>query len=98
MLAQGLINEIEGLLQRGVPKKCTAMQAIGYKEFLSALSGEISLETAADQVKQASRHYAKRQLTWFRRNEKIHWLRRAQGEGTEEILSRARQQLWEFDK
>ncbi len=98
MLSQGLIDEIEGLLQKGIPAKCTAMQAIGYKEFLSALSGEISLETAAEQVKQASRHYAKRQLTWFRRNENIHWLRRASGEGTEEILSRARQHLEEFDK
>lgn len=98
MLDKGLIAEIEGLLQRGIPAKCTAMQAIGYKEFLCALSGEISLETAAAQVKQASRHYAKRQLTWFRRNENIHWLRRTPGEGTQEILSRARQHLWEFDK
>ena len=98
MLEQGLIEEIKGLLQKGIPAKCTAMQAIGYKEFLSALSGEISLETATEQVKQASRHYAKRQLTWFRRNERIHWLRRASGESTEEILSRARQYLEEFDK
>ena len=98
MLEQGLLAEIQGLLHRGVPRKCTAMQAIGYKEFLSALSGEISLETAAAQVKQASRHYAKRQLTWFRRNENIHWLRRATGESTQEILSRARQHLEEFDK
>ncbi len=98
MLSQGLLGEIEGLLQRGIPAKCTAMQAIGYKEFLAALSGEISLKTAADQVKQASRHYAKRQLTWFRRNENIHWLRRAPGESTGEILSRARQHLGEFDK
>ena len=98
MLRQGLIEEIERLLQRGVPQKCTAMQAIGYKEFLAALSGEISLEDAITQVKQASRHYAKRQLTWFRRNENIHWLRRAPGESTEEILSRARQHLGEFDK
>ena len=98
MLAQGLIAEIGGLLQRGIPEKCTAMQAIGYKEFLAALSGEISLEVAAEQVKQSSRHYAKRQLTWFRRNENIHWLRRAPGESTKEILSQARQYLGEFDK
>ena len=98
MLSQGLMEEIEGLLQQGIPKKCTAMQAIGYKEFLSVLSGELSPEAATSQVKQASRHYAKRQLTWFRRNENIHWLRRAPGESTEEILSRARQYLGEFDK
>ena len=98
MLQQGLIDEIQGLLKNGIPAKCTAMQAIGYKEFLAALSGEISMEAAVAQVKQSSRHYAKRQLTWFRRNESIHWLRRAPGDDTEKILSQARQYLEEFDK
>ena len=98
MLEQGLLAEIEALLAQGIPEKCTAMQAIGYKEFLAARNGDISAEEAAAMVKQSSRHYAKRQLTWFRRNEKIHWLRRGSGEGTEEILSRARQFLREFDK
>ena len=98
MLEMGLLNEIKDLLKQGVPAKCTAMQAIGYKEFLQALSGEIPMDFAAEQVKTASRHYAKRQLTWFRRNQNIHWLRRKSGEGTEEILSRARQYLREFDK
>ncbi len=98
MLAEGLIGEIEGLLARGIPKKCTAMQAIGYKEFLAALDGEFSLEEAAQQVKQGSRHYAKRQLTWFRRNPKIHWLRRSEGFGSEEILAAARQIVQEIDK
>ena len=94
----GLLAEIRSLLDQGIPAKCTAMQAIGYKEFLQALSGEITVQEAAEEVKKASRHYAKRQLTWFRRNENIHWLRRAKGEGTAEILSRARQYLREFDK
>ena len=98
MLEMGLLAEIEGLLKQGVPAKCTAMQAIGYKEFLQALSGEITIDFAAEQVKAASRHYAKRQLTWFRRNQDIRWLRRKSGEGTTEILSRARQYLREFDK
>ena len=98
MLEMGLLAEIEGLLKPGVPAKCTAMQAIGYKEFLQALSGEITIDFAAEQVKAASRHYAKRQLTWFRRNQDIRWLRRKSGEGTTEILSRARQYLREFDK
>ena len=98
MLEQGLLDEIESLLAQGIPEKCTAMQAIGYKEFLRARSGEITVEEAAAEVKQSSRHYAKRQLTWFRRNERIHWLRRAPGEGTDEILSHARQFLREFDK
>ena len=98
MLEMGLLTEIESLLQQGIPEKCTAMQAIGYKEFLQARNGDISVEEAAAEVKKSSRHYAKRQLTWFRRNRRIHWLRRATGESTEEILSRARQFLRECDK
>ena len=93
MLQDGLLSEIQGLLQEGIPEKSTAMQAIGYKEFLAALRGECSVEQAAAQVQQASRKYAKRQLTWFRRNPDIHWLRRAPGETTQEILQKARQIL-----
>ena len=66
MLKDGLIDEIRSLLDRGIPKKCTAMQAIGYKEFLAALDGQCSVEEAAALVQQSSRHYAKRQLPWFR--------------------------------
>ena len=95
MLEMGLIDEIRALLDSGIPTDCTAMQAIGYKEFLAAMDGHITIEEAADQVRQSSRHYAKRQLTWFRRNQNIHWLRRKPGG---EILSAARQILHENDK
>ena len=98
MLRLGLLDEIKSLLAEGVPEKCTAMQAIGYKEFVDALAGRCSLDTATALVQQASRKYAKRQLTWFRRNNAIHWLRREPGEDTEQILSKARQFLTEFDK
>ena len=98
MLDMGLIAEIAGLLADGIPEKCTAMQAIGYKEFVAALRGECTVAEAAAQVQQASRRYAKRQLTWFRRNPAVHWLRRAKGETTEEIARRARQILEETDK
>ena len=97
MLEQGLLDEIRGLLASGVPAKATSMQAIGYKEFVSTLAGEGTLEEAARQVQQSSRHYAKRQLTWFRRNKAIHWLVRSPGAGNEEILSAARQVLKESD-
>lgn len=97
MLEAGLLDEIRMLLDAGISEKCTAMQAIGYKEFVSALRSGGSIEEAAAQVKQASRHYAKRQLTWFRRNNAMHWLRRKKTDGTEEILNRARQFLQEFD-
>ena len=92
------MEEIRSLLVRGIPKKATALQAIGYKEFLAALDGQCTLAEAAAQVQQASRHYAKRQLTWFRRNPAIHWLRRKPGMGNEEILLQARQILQENDK
>ncbi len=95
MLQQGLIQEIEALLASGIPEKCTAMQAIGYKEFVAALHRETSIAEAAAQVQQSSRHYAKRQLTWFRRNKKMHWLVRSPENS--EILSIARQVLQEFD-
>ena len=97
MLEMGLVEEIKNLLASGIPEKCTAMQAIGYKEFVAALKGQCSIEEAADQVRQSSRHYAKRQLTWFRRNKAIHWLRRSRDFGSEKILSAARQIIDESD-
>ena len=98
MLKDGLIDEIEALLASGISPKCTAMQAIGYKEFVSAITENGSIPLAAEEVKKGSRHYAKRQLTWFRRNPKMHWLARRTGETADEILAAARQVLREFDK
>ena len=98
MLDAGLLLEIRKLLDNGVPEKCTALQAIGYKEFISVFHGHCTIDEAVAQVQQASRNYAKRQLTWFRRNPYMHWLRRAPGEDTQEILMRARQYLADFDK
>ena len=97
MLEMGLIEEIKGLLASGIPAKCTAMQAIGYKEFVNALNGEETIEQAAEEVKKSSRHYAKRQLTWFRRNNAMHWLTRQAGQKNEEILTKARQIIYDFD-
>ena len=97
MLEQGLMEEIQGLLASGIPPRATAMQAIGYKEFVDALEGRCTLEQAADQVRQSSRRYAKRQLTWFRRNQAMHWLTRTPETGVEEILSMARQTFRVFD-
>ena len=74
MLENGLIEEVKELLRQGVPKTNTAMQAIGYKEMVEYLDGYLTLEEAVDKIKQESRRYAKRQLTWFRRNEGAYWL------------------------
>ena len=97
MLETGLEKEIRDLLASGISPNCTAMQAIGYKEFVAALDGQCTMEEAADEVRKASRRYAKRQLTWFRRNEKMHWLTRHEGETGDEILQRARQIIRNFD-
>ena len=96
MLEMGLIEEIQSLLDSGIPEKATAMQAIGYKEFVDALDGRCTIEEAADQVRQSSRRYAKRQLTWFRRNRRIHWIIREDSSG--EILETARRIVRDFDK
>ena len=98
MLEAGLLQEIRSLLQSGVPDTATAMQAIGYKEFVSALEGHGTVEAAADSVRQSSRRYAKRQLTWFRRNPAVHWLIREDETSGEEIFRSARQIIQEFDK
>ena len=97
MLEIGLLNEIRDLLDSGVPPKATSMQAIGYKEFVAALSGRGTVEEATVQVQQASRHYAKRQLTWFRRNKNIHWIIRKTGQPNEEIIRQALQIVQDFD-
>ena len=98
MLELGLVEEIKDLLASGVPETATSMQAIGYKEFVSALDCRCTIEEATADVKQASRHYAKRQLTWFRRNREINWLIRRAGQSQTEIFDSARQLCRGFDK
>ena len=97
MLEMGLEKEIRDLLASGISPDCTAMQAIGYKEFVAALDGQCTMEEAADEVRKASRRYAKRQLTWFRRNKKIYWLTRHEGEDSREIIAKARQIICNCD-
>ena len=74
MVQDGLLPEIERLLAEGIPAAATSLQAIGYKEPMAALRGEMTMEEAVEKIKMESRRYAKRQLTWFRRNQKIHWI------------------------
>lgn len=69
MVEEGLFDEVSGLIKSGLSTDCTAMQAIGYKETAAALRGEMSREEAVELIKQQSRRYAKRQLTWFGRSE-----------------------------
>ncbi len=74
MIQEGLIDEVKSIMDMGYQKDINSMQGIGYKEMIACLSGEISLDAATDAIKQNTRRYAKRQLTWFRRDERIHML------------------------
>lgn len=74
MREAGLLEEVESLLARGFREGITSIQAIGYKELISYIDGLISIDEAFDQIKRSSRRYAKRQLTWFNKDERIQWI------------------------
>lgn len=76
MLKEGLLEEIDSLIADGCKKDWVSMQGIGYKEMLAYKNKEYSLERAIELIKQGSRHYAKRQLTWFRREKDVIWVDR----------------------
>lgn len=75
MIEDGLLDEVKNLLDMGYTRELNSMQGIGYKELISYLDGECTLDEAIEAIKQGSRRYAKRQLTWFRRDKRIHWLK-----------------------
>ncbi len=74
MVAAGLVDEVAGLLAAGVPPSARSLQAIGYKELVDHLRGGGELAVAVETIKQATRNFAKRQYTWFRRMPYIHWV------------------------
>lgn len=74
MMAEGLLKEVETLRKKGMKAEYTSMQAIGYKELFEYFEGNCTLEEAKEKIKQESRRYAKRQMTWLKRNKKINWL------------------------
>ncbi len=74
MLANGLIDEVRGLLERGIPAKANALCALGYKEIIAYLQGKHDLDEAVRILKRDTRHFAKRQLTWFMRDPRIIWI------------------------
>ena len=73
MMAEGLLDEVKGLQAKGYSRQLPAMQAIGYAQLLAYLEREVPLEKAVEDIKRATRQFAKRQLTWFRRDERIRW-------------------------
>lgn len=90
MMAAGLQKEVEEIAQKGYNRNWSSMQAIGYKELLSALRGEMSMAQAVDTVKRESRRYAKRQLTWLRRDGRIRWIELDSSTTMEDVLRQAR--------
>lgn len=73
MFERGLVDEVRGLMDQGLGDALTSMQAIGYKEIIDALRGAITMDEARDLIKMRSRRYAKRQLSWFKRDDRIVW-------------------------
>ena len=73
MFEQGLVDEVRGLMDQGLGDALTSMQAIGYKEIIDAFNGVISMDEARELIKMRSRRYAKRQLSWFKRDDRIVW-------------------------
>lgn len=88
MFRLGFLREAARLFRMGLPENATAMQALGYREAFRHLSGEITLPEAKELVKRNTRRLAKRQLTWFRRDDKIQWVRIEAGESAEETAER----------
>ena len=74
MIKEGLVDEVEALRDRGLKKSDNSMQAIGYRQILSYLDGECELEDAIEAIKTDTRHFAKRQLTWFRKEKETIWV------------------------
>ncbi|KGG80265.1 tRNA delta(2)-isopentenylpyrophosphate transferase [Caloranaerobacter azorensis H53214] len=74
MIELGLIDEVKNLLKMGYSSELTSMQGLGYKEIIAYLKGEYTLEEAINILKRDTRRFAKRQLTWFRRDDRIHWV------------------------
>lgn len=77
MLEMGLFEEVRHLLDAGYARNLTSMQAIGYKELAACIAGEVTYDEAVDQIKQATRRFAKRQLSWFRRDSRVSWYARS---------------------
>ena len=86
MLSKGLVDEVKKLYEKGLRIGMTSAEGIGYKQLLPYLEGEISLDEATEKIKQDSRHYAKRQLTWFRREKETTWVDRAEFDSDQEKM------------
>ena len=86
MMEDGLVEEVKSLKARGCHRGMVSMQGLGYKEILAYLENECSLEEAVRILKRDTRHFAKRQLTWFRREKDVIWVNKDEFEWNEEKI------------
>jgi tRNA dimethylallyltransferase len=93
MIEIGLIDEVKHILNMGYDKNLNSLNTVGYKEIIQHLNGEISLERTIDLIKRNTRHYAKRQLTWFRKDKRIQWFDVKESSDLDRIASRIRKSL-----
>ena len=86
MIKSGLVEEVKGLLEKGYERDLVSMQGLGYKEIVATLLGECTMEEAVYRLKRDTRHFAKRQMTWFRREKEVTMLRKEEFSSTEELV------------
>lgn len=87
MMEMGLLEEVKGLLEKGYDRSLVSMQGLGYKEIAAALAGECTLDEAVYRIRRDTRHFAKRQMTWFRREREVTMLNKDSFAGTEELVA-----------
>lgn len=85
-MEDGLLFEVESLIKEGYTKNLVSMQGLGYKEFFDYFDGRMTLEDTVDKIKKDTRHFAKRQLTWFRREKEVIWLNKKEYEQEKDLL------------
>ena len=95
MFEQGLVAEVRRLLDMGYTRKLVSMQGLGYKEVAAYLEGELSLEEAKEIIKRDTRHFAKRQITWFKRESDVDWIDMEKYADTEEVVAALQELLKE---
>jgi len=94
MISQGLLSEAKALREKGM--SATASQAIGYKELYAYMDGEKSFDECVEDIKRETRRYAKRQLTWYRKNKSVKWLYYDEYESVQELLEEAEKYVVDF--
>ena len=87
MMEQGFLQEVEALKKSGVTRRMTSMQGLGYRELYDYLEGKYPLEEALRLIKRNTRHFAKRQLTWFKRERDVIWVNKDDYKDNDELVS-----------